>query len=177
MRPISLGALLVLSVAGAAASSCANPVHTDAVNAQGGDATGDFDGISPGPTHRAGQQCLVCHGGDGPGPDFAFAGTIYATRGQSAVAVGAKVTITDHAGTKHDLIANEVGNFYITKDDWDPLLPADVVVSWTDPATNTPGLNRMLSHIGGNGGCGFCHYGADDQKLHMPPVYVNEPAP
>ena len=51
--------------------------------AQGGDANGDFDGISPGPTHRAGQQCLVCHGGDGPGPDFAFAGTIYATRNDS----------------------------------------------------------------------------------------------
>jgi hypothetical protein len=166
---------LVAALAIALAASCANPVHSDAVDAQGGDSTGDFDGISPGPTHRAGQQCLACHGGDGPGPDFAFAGTIYATRNDtSRVAVGAVVSITDNAGTKHDLVANEVGNFYITKDDWAPSWPANVTVKWTDPTTNAVGLNLMLSHIGGDGGCGFCHYGADGSQFHMPPVYVND---
>lgn len=166
---------LVIAILVAAAASCANPVHNDAVEAQGGDADGDFNGISPGPTHRAGQQCSVCHGGDGPGPDFAFAGTIYASRDNGTPAVGAVVTITDAAGTKHDLVANDVGNFYITKDDWDPAWPAQVQVTWPATATSTPGGNIMRSRIGGNTGCGFCHYGADGSQFHMPPVYVNEP--
>ena len=169
-----LVAILSLSIVAAAALSCANPVHTDAVAAQGGDSSGEFNGISPGPTHRAGQQCMVCHGGDGPGPNFSFAGTIYITRGQPDPAVNATISITDENNQTHDLISNDVGNFYITKDDWDAEMPANVKVSWTD-STGRKSDHPMISRIGNNGGCATCHYGLDNQLTHMPPVYVREP--
>ncbi|MDB4942768.1 MAG: hypothetical protein JWP97_2302 [Labilithrix sp.] len=170
MRPLRFVA------AAALLASCANPVHDDQVAAQGGGSGDAIDGIPPGPTHRAGQQCSRCHSSEGPGPDFALAGTLYAVRGQPAPAVGAKILLTDSGGTQKSFTTNEVGNFYVPREQWDPEWPVYVTVTGTGPDGKQTSRD-MLSRIGGNGGCAVCHYGADNQPSHMPPVFVADPLP
>ena len=52
-----------------------DPVHDEQVAALGPEPAGE----SPGPLHRPGQPCLVCHGGLGPAhQSFSVAGTVFA---------------------------------------------------------------------------------------------------
>jgi hypothetical protein len=159
----------LLFAAGGASSSCANPVHSDAVDAQGGEAPG----VREGPTHRPGQPCLVCHGGDGPGPDFSFGGTIYATRAGKEALPGVTVVLRDATGTERRETTNEVGNFYITKDTWSPTMPVLVRLEYTPRGQKTI-TSEMVSRVGGNGGCAYCHFDPDNTATHMPHVYMSE---
>ena len=56
--------------------SCADPVLSDEVNAQGAETSG----VDKGEFHRAGQPCVTCHQEGGPASGFPFtvAGTIFA---------------------------------------------------------------------------------------------------
>ena len=66
--------LAVVAAASGGVLSCYDPVHDQEVAALGGEAPG----VSPGPTHRPGQPCNVCHGGVGPANlRFSVAGTVY----------------------------------------------------------------------------------------------------
>ncbi|CAN5923878.1 hypothetical protein BH11MYX4_BH11MYX4_68230 [soil metagenome] len=170
MQNLSLLTLIVLAAGAAASASCANPVHSDAVAALGDEAPGE----RPGSTHRAGQPCLVCHGGDGPGPDFAIGGTIYAKRNGGQARPGVTVSLTDATGSTKTPVSNEVGNFYLTKQEWSPSYPVFVSLLYTDPITKKVVSKDMISRIGGNGGCGFCHHGPDNETFHMPPVFLSE---
>jgi hypothetical protein len=162
MRPSRFIAVLVPLLATVA--SCFNPVHSEAVDALGGEASG----VRPGPTHRPGQPCLTCHGGDGPGsPDFVFAGTVFTKRNVNTGAPNVTVTLTDAYGNKHAALTNSVGNFYLTS--WSPTYPVSVSLSSKDVA-NPP---VMHSAIGRNGSCAFCHFTGDNRPDHMPPVYLN----
>ena len=55
--------------------SCADPVLSNAVNAQGNETSG----IAKGAYHRAGQPCVTCHQEGGPASNFPYtvAGTIF----------------------------------------------------------------------------------------------------
>lgn len=156
---------LVVALAAALTVSCLDPVHSDAVDALGPEAAG----VREGPTHRPGQPCLTCHGGDGPGPDFAVAGTVYATRNGTAPIEGVAVLLRDSTGTTRTAITNEVGNFYITAGEWTPAYPMFAELHYGD-ITKT-----MDTRIGRNGGCAECHRAGG--KTEMPPVYLNEAAP
>ena len=159
---------LAFTIAAAiAATSCFDPEHKDEVNALGG----ETNGVGPGPFHRPGQPCRVCHGGSGPGkPEFSIAGTVYAQRDVGQAKPGVMVTITDVTGAAKTFTANQAGNFYVSIDEWSPTFPVNVTLAYPglDPATQV----QMQSPIGRNGGCAFCHYGADNEKTHMPPVYL-----
>lgn len=162
-----LVALAFVMLAAVTSTSCFDPEHKDEVNALGGETSG----VRTGPTHRPGQPCLVCHGGSGPGnAQFSIAGTIYANRDKPAVKQGVEVTITDVTGDARTLVSNQAGNFYISIDQWSPTFPVNVSLAYPglDPKTQT----QMQSPIGRNGGCGFCHYGADNELTHMPPVFL-----
>lgn len=78
----------------------------------------ELPGMGPGPNHRAGQPCLVCHGEEGgiAGPTFVLAGTVFeaptSTRGASDV----RVEVTDGKGRSFTAHTNRVGTFFVTED-------------------------------------------------------------
>jgi hypothetical protein len=147
-----------------ASLSCLDPVHSDAVDALGGEAPG----VRRGPNHRPGQPCLVCHGPDGPGrPEMSVAGTVFDVRGSTVAAQGAEVTITDATGNAQTLIANGAGNFYAFKTEWDPVFPLRSSVSYESSKKD------MTSRIGRDGSCATCHVG-NGSTLQMPGVFAKD---
>jgi len=168
-------AFVTLMLAALASTSCFDPVHSDTIEALGDEAPGE----RPGPRHRAGQPCRTCHGGDGPGsPEFSFAGTVYLSRDFPQPAVGTTVEIREAANPdkKVTRVTNEVGNFYVKKDDFDPTYPVFVTLLDSRITDLPAGRKDMISPIGRNGGCGFCHAKditqANPAQL-MPHVYLN----
>ncbi len=153
-----LGGGLVLCLLFANVLSCEDPLQHSRIDALGPEAPG----VSPGPLHRAGQPCLTCHDGTGPGePELSVAGTIYQTPGASSPPmVGATVTIYDatqsaDGGTPHTAVTNAAGNFYFTREAWSPAYPLhDISVS----LPNLPAPTKMHTTIGRDGSCGVCHY-------------------
>ncbi len=143
-------------------AACGDPVHDEAVAALGGES----GSVGPGPTHRPGQPCLVCHESAGPGsPNFAVAGTIYTVKGGTDPAVGAVVHVTDAKGAIVDRTTNTAGNFYVTSAEWTPVFPLTVAVSYgTLTAT-------MRTHIGRDGACASCHFGTPGPTT-TGPVYL-----
>jgi hypothetical protein len=142
--------------------SCIDPVHDDAVTALGGEASG----VRPGPTHRPGQPCLVCHGGHGPGsPEMSVAGTVVGTRGSTQGVSGVTVTLTDATGVTKTLRSNGAGNYYFFKTEWDPAFPLSASVA----SGSTQQV--MKSQIEREGSCATCHAGTGD-ATHMPAVFV-----
>lgn len=143
------------------ALACTNPVHSEAI-----DALGPEVGEDEGDEHRPGQPCLVCHGGLGPGePDFSFGGTVYETAGSTAPAANVVVTIKDAKGREISRTTNDVGNFYVRREELDPTFPATVKL-----ARGKEG-EEMASSIGGTGSCADCHVGAGSRSK-MPRVYM-----
>ena len=164
-RPARVVALM-LAVAGASAStSCIDPVHSDAVAALGSETAG----VGRGPRHRPGQPCLTCHGGMGPAsPEFSVAGTVYTARDGAAPLGGVTVAVTDARNETRLLVSNDAGNFYIAAANWAPVTPLSVQLQYGGKT------KVMKSHIGGTGACAVCHYGADNQPTHMPPVFMSD---
>src|SRR6185312_10779194 len=102
------------------AGGCADPVHASAVDALGGEASG----VSPGPLHRAGQPCLVCHGAQGPSElVFSFAGTAYLHADADSPAAGAKVRVVDARSRTFETTTNGAGNFWIPERAFAPEFP------------------------------------------------------
>ena len=141
-------------------TSCGDPTHSNAVDALGPEPSG-----GPGPTHRPGQPCLVCHGGSGPGnAQFIFAGTIYQTADAKDPAAGVDVALIDAAPFAADAStgagvihakSNAAGNFYVPVADFAPSYP--VHVHLTAPDDDGTRKVQMTSHIGRDGSCAGCH--------------------
>jgi hypothetical protein len=142
--------VLVTALACAAVGACGDPVHDNEVTALGPEAPG----VSPGPEHRPGQPCLVCHGGEGPASaQFSFGGTVYQIPVAKVGYEGATVQITDVNKNVATATTNSVGNFYILASDFTPTYPVDVELE-QGSSYNNP----MLTHIGRNGSCAWCHF-------------------
>lgn len=136
------------------ACACADPAHDEAVAALGA----EKDGVEPGPYHRPGQPCVVCHGGSGPAKSqFSIAGTVYATKTAKDPAEGVDVQLTGplgpDGGTFHAK-TNKAGNFYVDVNDFSPTYPMHVVLIGSDGMTEAD----MLTHIAREGSCAGCHY-------------------
>jgi len=144
-------------------ASCMNPVHDEAVIALGDEAPG----VRKGPLHRPGQPCLTCHGGDGPGPDFETAGTVYERRGETAPAANVVVNLEDSTGQKHTVTTNTAGNFYVETRRFTPTYPLYVTLTRGDTK------QEMTTRIGRRGGCADCHRAGGSQAL-VPAVYLEE---
>ncbi|HEY4014573.1 MAG TPA: hypothetical protein VGM06_14625 [Polyangiaceae bacterium] len=146
--------LLLLAISGAplwfSAGCVNNPVHDDEVAALGP----EDPAFPPGPDHRAGQPCLVCHGPFGPAQvQFAVGGTVYQAAGQSAPALGAVVGVEDVSGAKFDATTNEVGNFYVLLRDENPKYPIKTSVTSADGSI----VQTMQTYVARNGSCASCH--------------------
>lgn len=148
-----------------ALGSCSDPGHDDAVDALGG----ERPGTPRGPLHRAGQPCLTCHGGRGPGsPQWAVAGTVFQSPGSTLGANGVVVSLTDAKGQNFKVQTNSAGNFYIGASNWQPVYPLHVEISKNGTT------QVMKSRIGGTGSCADCHRGNGDSS-HVPTVYLGAP--
>lgn len=126
-----------------------DPVHSDAVDALGGEAAG----VKRGPTHRPGQPCVTCHDGAiGDPPAFSVAGTVYVDESGTTPASGATVTMTSSDGiSAHTATTNEVGNFYVSPSQYTPTYPMKVEVTYGKSAV------AMASAVGRDGSCADCH--------------------
>jgi len=154
VRPARV-ALLAASLAGAAGAGagCYDPVHDQQVAALGPEAPG----VPPGPTHRPGQPCLVCHGGQGPAKVvYSVAGTVfqYPYPSSTTPAVDAGVQLEDSTGSFYAAYTNAAGNFYVPASSWGPVYPISVP-RLADPTGQNP--EQMLTLINRDGSCASCH--------------------
>jgi hypothetical protein len=165
MVPRTWHGCLLLGVLGAAA--CIDAEHDTQVAALGAE-----DG-SPGPTHRPGQPCLVCHGGSGPASlTLSIGGTVYDTQGQAPPSGGASVQIEDVDGHVFVTMTNDAGNFFLTPQQFTPRYPIQMQVTSPD-GTMT---QQMLTHSSRDGSCADCHYNPPG-PTSAGPVWVYPAAP
>ena len=158
-------------LAGALASGCnLDVLHEDPVHQSAVDALGPEDpAVPPGPSHRPGQPCTLCHGIEGPARvPFTLAGTVFSGPDGKTGVGGAQVLLVDSVHSSPPagaIVTNCAGNFFVTQDVWDPEFPIRVALA---SGAFSAG---MISHIGRAGSCGTCHVGM--QSLDSPgPVYL-----
>lgn len=162
----------LLAAAALAAACNTDPVHTTAVNALGPEVAG----IPKGEFHRAGQPCLLCHGGDGPASSqFVVAGTVFFGPANTSPPVGVgnvNVTLEDDTQSQFTVQTNCVGNFVVRPGDWPghPQFPMLVTISG-QPQTQQLVLS-MKSHVGRAGSCADCHQYPTDQNYFMTPGLI-----
>ncbi len=150
MRPSAWFPRVALGFAAmASTAACVDEVHDEQVQALGVEAPD----VPPGPLHRPGQPCVVCHGGAGPAKSqFSVAGTVYEVQGQQAPAVGAQVAMEDVNGSLFTADTNAAGNFFVTPSQWSPTAPIK-----GPTVSQGKSLELMISNIGRYGSCAGCH--------------------
>ncbi|HEX7664863.1 MAG TPA: hypothetical protein VF407_10140 [Polyangiaceae bacterium] len=167
LRSSYLLASLALVGAGAIAfaSACTTNPVPDAEIAALGDEPGD-----PGPDHRPGQPCVLCHSAGGPASDdpFAVGGTVFHDPKSAQGVGGVQILFVDSNGAapKNDVITSQSGNFYVKTSDWDPSFP--LFVNIYNPADGTKRV--MNSHIGRDPSCATCHHDAFDKASALSAV-------
>lgn len=140
---------MTAAVTMASAVGGCDPVREEAIAALGGEAPG----VPPGPLHRPGQPCLLCHdGASGDPAALSIAGTVYAGGNTLEPSVGAVVTLQSKDGTTAAATTNAAGNFFLTPDTYAPIYPVHVI-----SITQSNSSVTMHSHIGQNGSCAGCH--------------------
>ena len=138
---------VVSFVLGMLVAAC-DPVQDDAIAALDGETSGE----RPGPRHRPGQPCLLCHDGAFGNPQaFSIAGTVYENQADKQPATKAVVELKAADGSSVQLTANTAGNFYVSPQRWMPVYPLQVSVSYRSQTVS------MISNIGRNGSCAGCH--------------------
>lgn len=125
-----------------------DPVLERGITALGGEAPG----VHPGPLHRPGQPCLLCHdGAPGDPQEFSVAGTAFRTASDEQAAVGARVQLKAADGSSFTLVSNRAGNFFIEPRTWNPVYPLQVSIDYESQTVS------MVSNIGRDGACAGCH--------------------
>jgi hypothetical protein len=124
-----------------------DPVHAQAAADLGPEAPG----VPPGPTHRPGQPCLVCHGPSGATPAMSVGGTVFATADATASLAGATVSLSDTFGRTFQTSTNAAGNFYVEASAWEPIYPMYATVAFGGVS------NAMSTQVGRDGSCAACH--------------------
>jgi hypothetical protein len=148
------------ALASLVASACGNPAVDARIEALGEE---DPD-VPPGEHHRPGQPCVLCHGPYyGAEPLMSIGGTVYATPSDDTPVAGAVVTLFDSQGDTRSVSTNCIGNFFITKDQWDPLFPLHAELAFEAPGSGVQKRVVMSSRISRDGSCAACHEGTPNQ--------------
>lgn len=138
----------VLALALVCGSACADPMRERSLASLGD----ELPGVPRGPSHRPGQPCLVCHGGQGPAEGvFAFAGTLYQRRSDAAPLHDARVRAIDASGAQYDVVSNCAGNFWVRAANFEPRWPL-----WMKVELGAESV-EMRSPSFREGSCGACH--------------------
>jgi hypothetical protein len=158
----------------ALAPGCFSPVQDDAIEAIGPEP----NGLEEGPLHYPGEACLACHGGYGKEaePTFDVGGTVYATPDSDVAVEGAKVTITDAAGVRVELVTNCAGNFYLARSSSPLLFPLRAEVECALP-DGTVRRSVMGTRIQREGSCAGCHERGPAKPTGPAQVYCAETMP
>jgi hypothetical protein len=151
--------------------ACGDPVRSSAIDGLGGESPR----VPPGPLHRPGQPCVLCHDGNGPGNIvLAFGGTVYQSQaGPPVPAVGAIVHFRDSVHNEYRTATNCAGNFFIVDGDYKPTWPVFVKVEYSVTLVSSAGsqvvpvIRNMTSPIYNTDGstvsglrdrsCAHCH--------------------
>ncbi len=110
--------LLTASIA-LAAPACADPVIDDAIEKLGGETAG----VKPGPLHRPGQPCALCHSARGGESEFSLAGTVYVDALSLTPIEDVNVRIIDSQSRQFVARTNCAGNFFIKPEEFTPDFP------------------------------------------------------
>lgn len=139
---------VVVAAAGLLAACVGDPVREMTAHELGP----EQPGVRPGPLHRPGQPCLVCHppGGGGKMP-FSMAGTVYQTDQVKAPLPDVLVRLSDAQGRKYSTGTNCAGNFFVRPADFDPDYPVWVTLEFG--GVEWP----MKTAIFREGSCAACH--------------------
>jgi hypothetical protein len=160
----SVWALLLAS--GTAAFAGCDPELASQVAALGPETAG----IAPGPNHRPGQPCLVCHRDGGAAqPTFAMAGTIYRQKGVAQTIGNVDVELTDPTGRTITARSNCAGNFYIAPADFPLAYPV-----WVALRSGAHSI-EMESPIYREGSCATCHGNQVGPTSAGPAYLTDEP--
>jgi hypothetical protein len=158
---------LVAVLCALAGAGCDDPVHDAEIAALGPEAAG----VPPGPLHRPGQPCLVCHDGEGPAElVFGTAGTVFQDATDPFPLVSGLVKLTDQNMNVTTLETNCAGNFFVEAVDWTPTMPVHVEVLYGSSNID------MLSHMGKETSCAQCHTGVTTPSSVLQ-VYLNDTPP
>lgn len=141
-------------------AACADPVVDRKVDALGP----EMQGVPPGPLHRPGQPCLLCHDARGDARVFSVAGTVFVAPGGGAPSVGTVVELFDADGTTFRTATNCAGNFFVEPGAFTPRYPLYVALEHDGARI------EMDSPIFRDGSCASCH-GAVADPASAGPVY------
>jgi hypothetical protein len=127
-------------------AGCGDPVRSSAID----DLGGETPGVPPGPLHRPGQPCVLCHDGNGPGNMvLRFGGTVYQSQaGPPAPVVGAIVHFRDTANKEYRTATNCAGNFFVVEGDYQPAGPVFVKVEYSVALVSPSGATQVVPVIG-----------------------------
>ncbi|MEZ4297846.1 MAG: hypothetical protein R3B70_23015 [Polyangiaceae bacterium] len=150
-------------------ASCANPVPDAYIE----DLGEEVPGVPQSDIHRPGQPCLLCHGPyKGVEPEMTVAGTIYGypfdlgVKGGDPIPVeGVIIELSDSFGNSppEPPKTNCAGNFYLTKEQWNPAFPLRVAVRYPVPGDEDGERVSMGTRISRDGSCAGCHTGRPTQ--------------
>lgn len=138
------------------ALSCSDPVRDGAIAELGPEAPN----VPPGPDHRPGQPCVVCHSAGGPASSkpFVVAGTVYRTLDPPAGAEGIEVRIidADGKGPRDPVITGRSGNFFVPEGPWAVTYPFR-----TGLFRDGKEIVSMRTTVNREPSCNYCHRGPD----------------
>ncbi|HSN97898.1 MAG TPA: hypothetical protein VLS89_06355 [Candidatus Nanopelagicales bacterium] len=175
-------------LAGTSLLACGNPAADVRIDALGP----EVDGVPQNGYHRPGQPCILCHSSyGGAEPEMSVAGTVYATAmpyqdatGElidSPPVNGVQVILYDSEGNSPPTtpVTNCIGNFWVTKDQWNPTFPIYAEIRYDDPDPNVTQVKRavMGTWIQREGSCNTCHAGDRNQGSVGRIYCVQEPPP
>lgn len=155
-------AWLALAAASAILGGCGNPAVDARVELLGEEVAG----VEPSAYHRPGQPCVLCHSQyGGAEPEMSIGGTVYATRDDTIPANNVAVVLVDAAGTSPNVAVktNCAGNFFVTKDQWDPTYPVYAEIQFRLPDAESDKRAAMGTWIQRDGSCSTCHLGDRNQ--------------
>jgi hypothetical protein len=134
---------------------------------------GETSGQRPGPFHRPGQPCLVCHSAEhSPGNlEYEVAGTVYDYADDSTGLGGVEVLLTDKTGNELVATTNKAGNFFVTLDSSGPSnlagllrIPSEFQFPLRVSVRSGDLEMQMQSLIWRNSSCADCHRGDPGAK-------------
>jgi hypothetical protein len=167
--PACLGATPAF-VAACLALGCANPAVDSRIEALGEEPNPDLQDFQ---YHRPGQPCVLCHGEyEEEDPVMSVGGTIFQTPMNRLPVEGAVIRIWDSAGETRTATTNCVGNFWIPKEEWDPLFPLHVEVEYQAAGSDTFRVEPMATRISRDGSCATCHQDMTPKTQQYTPGWV-----